>query len=163
MTRGIRPTFVARTVALLAFALLVSGCGGGWQRQVEQVTIEGFEPTSRPAAVLADGRYLIRGRWDEDERIRQVSQLLGEDEPTVVHERPIRLFLIDPESAELTALSDVPVSREIDTLLGHTEGPDDVLLVFVSPDEKSVRYELGFSGGAYEVPYETRVAPIPDR
>ncbi len=132
--------------------------------------IPDFEPFRR-GVPLDDGRFLVRGRWDRDEPIDSWFQRNpnavppGEEQPprTDRSEPPIRLFVVDPERGEVEPISGWPTVRGYSTALSIGATPDLVLQLVVSPDQDAVAYTVGFSGAAYDIPYELWLAPIPPR
>jgi hypothetical protein len=136
------------------------------QKSVESVPrvfegIPGFEPHNDIVAVLSDGSFLIRGRWDGDELMETWLQFVNEPERTSEFRRPIRLFLHNPINGDLAPVSGIPVSREASTAVADSFGPDTVLRVQLLAGERAVAYSVGFNGPAYDVEYALYLAPLP--
>lgn len=133
--------------------------------------ISGFEPFNDPGIMLADGRRVLRGRWDGDDDMvsswqpNPASVPPGEVVPDPVDTitKPVRLFVYDPETGEIRPVSHVPAIHPYSTAVSVGEAPDAVLDVVVLPGQQTVAYITGFSGAAYDLPREIYVAPIPPR
>ena len=122
--------------------------------------IAGFVPHNDIAALLSDGRYLIRGRWDQDQPMDSWLQFV-DGERTSEARRPIRLFLYDPNDGLLTPVSGIPESTEVSTAVATSFGPDTVLRVELLAGEEMVVYSVGFNGAAYDLEHSLYLAPLP--
>ena len=125
--------------------------------------IAGFQPHNDVAAVLSDGRFLVRGRWDGDEPVETWFESFGGDERITEPRRPIRLFLYDPAEELLTPIGGLPPQRETSTAVSTSYSPDTVLRVKVLAGESAVAYSAGFNGAAYDIEYGLYLAPLPPR
>ncbi len=129
-------------------------------------TLPGFEPFNDGRIPLPDGRLIVRGRLETDaDMMATWRQTMGEDsgdERTSVL-KPVRLFVFDPADETFVALSPIPGVRPYTTATSEGSGPDVVLTYQVFVDEQVVVFTLGFSGAAYDLPYEAYLAPIPVR
>ena len=130
--------------------------------------IAGFEPFNDPRIALSDGRFIVRGRWDGDDPIagwyeRNAGSLAEGEEPirSDSFDRPIRLFVYDPTTDELTPLSHVPEVVAYSTALSTGESADIVLEIAVLEGEQIVAYTAGFNGAAYDIRRGVYLAPIP--
>lgn len=124
--------------------------------------IPGFVPHNDIAAVLSDGRYLIRGRSDQDQLVESWVQPM-DGERTSEPRRPIRLFLYDPADGLFAPVSGIPDSTEVSTAVTNSFGPDTVLRVEVLAGEQMVAYSVGFNGAAYDLEHSLYLAPLPAR
>jgi hypothetical protein len=122
--------------------------------------IPGFTPHNDIAAVLSDGRYLIRGQWDQDEPMESSLQFVN-GERTSEPRRPIRLFLYDPANGLLVPVSGIPESTEVSTAVSTSYGPGTVLRVELLAAETLVAYSVGFNGAAYDIEHSLYLAPLP--
>lgn len=133
--------------------------------------IPGFEPFNDPGILLSDGRFVLRGRWDGDQGLagwwqdRPESVPEGEvvPDPVETSTKPVRLFVYDPETADLRPLSHVPTVYPYSTAVSTGASPDAVLDIVVLTGEQTVAYMTGFGGAAYDLPREIYVAPIPPK
>ncbi len=123
--------------------------------------IPGFTPHRERGTALTDGRYLILGRWDEDEPTESWQQPNDSTERTIEQVRPVRLFLYDPTSELITPISEIPQSHAVSTAVTTSFGPDTVLEVAVLPGEMVVVYTVGFNGAGYDIPNALYMARLP--
>lgn len=130
--------------------------------------IAGFEPFDDPRIALSDGRFLVRGRWVGDEPIAGWHQrnpdLLPEGEESTridSSDRPIRLFVHDPVTDDLTPVSHVPEVFAYSTAISVGESADTVLDVAVLEREQTVAYTTGFDGAGYDIRRGVYLARIP--
>ena len=114
-------------------------------------------------ADLSDGRSLVLGRWSRDDPLETWS-LRGPPGTFRAHlpiSRPIRLFVVDWETAAVTPLGGMPDVHVTSTATGEYEFYEVVLEFEVEPDEQTVRYTAGWNGAGYDWPYSLWSAPIP--
>ena len=129
--------------------------------EVQLGEIPGFRAHNDIAAVLSDGRFFVRGQWDGDEPVETWIESFNSGERTTEPRRPIRLFLYDPATEELTPIGDLPPLRETSTAVSTSYSPDTVLRVEVLAGESAVAYSAGFNGAAYDIEHGLYLAPIP--
>lgn len=113
---------------------------------------------------LSDGRFLVIAQSFADAEIEGTFQrnLGGQFGPeTTNRSRPFRLFVVDQDQNTAVPVSDVPTVRPYSTATSQGMSADAVLSLKVLPDESAVVYSVGFSGAAYDLAYELRLAPIP--
>jgi hypothetical protein len=124
--------------------------------------IAGFRPHNDIAAVLGDGRYLIRGRSDRDQPMDSWVERT-ETGRTAEPRRSIGLFPYDPTDDEPSPVSGIPMSSEVSTAISRSFGPDTVLRVELLPGDRSVANSVGFNGAAYDIEHSLYLTPLPSR
>jgi len=136
-----------------------------WE-EYEQVAspLETFEPARVPglefwddAWALPDGRYLVLGRWDGDAPLALWKQhnpdsiAPGEDLPerSDFEVRPVRLFLVNPDTAEITPMSHEPEIREYSTAVFIGASAEVIVDVVLLSDGETVAYSSSLGAPSY--------------